>query len=115
MTPDEPTDEERLEELSQDNETPFRPTDVTIDDTVPLDDRDAQNQANSIPDDHPLTDTNIQPEETYDEGYAGSAEANEPNAGNAVTGYSPEKDKRNQSDGMPSTESTDDESIGSSS
>ena len=43
---------------------------------------------------HPATDSNMQPEEIYEEGVAGAAEATEPNAHNAVVDYHPETDQR---------------------
>lgn len=91
MLPDEPTDEERQEELPQDNETPFRPADPNPDPAAGVtNDPVAQAASDSTLDDtHPVTDTNVQPEEQYDEGVSGAAEAQEPNAGNAVTGFAP--------------------------
>ena len=81
--PDEPNTEEREEQLPQDGQTPFRPADDTDDPAVrPLDDT------------HQVTDTNLDPQEVYDEGYGGAAEAGEPNAGNTVVGYDPDADKR---------------------
>lgn len=88
MLPDEPTDEERQEELPQDNATPFRPADVSPGNPATQDDQDRIGQVSGIDDTHPATDTNMQPEEQYDEGVSGAAEAQEPNAGNAVTGFS---------------------------
>ena len=81
MPPDEPTEEERAEELPEDNGTPFQPADDTSDE---------------FDDTHPVTDSggDIQPEELYDEGVSGAVEASEPNAGNAVTDFNPP----NQSD-----------------
>ena len=79
MPPDEPNEEEKEERLPQDGPTPFRPAPSTKsnpqDDIPPLDDT------------HPTTDTNIQPEELYDEGVSGAAEAEDPTAGNDVTNY----------------------------
>jgi hypothetical protein len=97
MFPDDPVDEDRLEELPEDNQTPFRPADPSTDDSVPLDDV-SQAQASTLDDTHPVTDTNIDPQEQYDEGVSGAAEANEPNAGDAVVRY----DKPDQPDGNPS-------------
>ena len=74
MFPDEPTDEERLEELAEDNETPFRPAD---------------DNTETIPDDHPQTDTNVQPEEQYDEGVSGAAEVEDDSSQSAVADYNP--------------------------
>ena len=91
MLPDEPTDEERQEELPQDNGTPFQPAAPSPDPAGGAT-NDPVTQASSdstLDDTHPATDTNVQPEEQYDEGVAGAAEATEPNAGNAVTDYAP--------------------------
>jgi hypothetical protein len=89
MPPDEPNDEERLEELPEDNgETPFRPAAPARDDDLPADDT-GQTDDSQLDDTHPVTDTNIQPEELYDEGVSGAAEAGEPNAGDAVVDYTP--------------------------
>jgi len=83
MMPDEPTDEERQEQLPQDNETPFRPA-------APNPDPSVSTPTNAPLDDtHPVTDTNIQPSEQYDEGVSGAAEAAEPNAGNSVVSFTP--------------------------
>lgn len=90
MLPDEPTEEERQQELAEDNETPFQPAAP-----APADATTSGAQATTssqLPDDHPSTDTNIQPEELYDEGVSGAAEAEEPNSANAVTDYTPPKD-----------------------
>jgi hypothetical protein len=88
MLPDEPTDEERQEELPGDNGTPFRPADTPAGNPATQDDEDRIGQAAGIDDTHPATDTNMQPEEQYDEGVSGAAEAQEPNAGNSVTAFS---------------------------
>lgn len=91
MPPDEPTDEERQEQLPEDNETPFRPAAPTADPAAGTKD-DPLTQAasdNSIDDTHPVADTNQQPEEQYDEGIAGAAEAETPNTASQVAGYDP--------------------------
>ena len=103
VPPDEPTDEEKLEELDEDtNQTPFRPA---ADTDEPVIDPDAgelvptESEEQSIPssmrggidDTHPDTDSNLERDEQYDEGIAGAAEANEPNVGDAVIGYNPPK------------------------
>ena len=91
MLPDEPTDEERLQELPEDHETPFRPADPTRNPDTEADD-DSQPQK-PLDDTHPSTDSNIQREELYDEGISGAAEATEPNAGDNVAKYdTPPKD-----------------------
>jgi hypothetical protein len=91
MLPDEPNDEERQEQLPEDGQTPFRPADPPRDDTLPADDS-GQPPASTLDDTHPVTDTNIDPQEQYDEGIAGAAEAEEPNAANTVIGYEPPKE-----------------------
>ena len=47
-----------------------------------------------LDDTHPVTDSNLQAEEEYDEGISGAAEALEPLKGDAVVGYDPSKDQR---------------------
>jgi hypothetical protein len=90
MPPDEPTDEEKLEQLPEDGQTPFQPADPSRDDALPA---DAGGQpASDLDSTHPATDTNLQPEELYDEGVSGAAEADEPNTGNAVTGMTDDQD-----------------------
>lgn len=89
MPPDEPNDEEALEELPEDGDTPFRPA------TVARSDPDDQNldreaEESRVDDTHPSFDTDQQPEELYDQG----PNLDEPNAGNAVAGYDPTKDQR---------------------
>jgi hypothetical protein len=84
MQPDEPNAEERLQELPQDNGTPFQPAPPAPDDATQT---DQQVENARLDDTHQVTDTNIDPHELYDEGVSGAAEASEPNAGNAVVGY----------------------------
>lgn len=72
MPPDEPNDEEALEELPEDGETPFRP---------------ATNQADNA---YPSLDTDQDKTEIYQQGI----DLKEPNDGNTVKGYDPSKDKR---------------------
>jgi hypothetical protein len=91
MPPDEPTDEERLEELPEDNQTPFQPAAPARDDNLPAD--DSGQPTSDLDSTHPATDSNIQPEELYDEGVSGAAEADEPNSGNAVTGMTGDDDE----------------------
>lgn len=73
MPPDEPIDEEELEELPEDGETPFRPATKKGDDT------------------YPSTDDGMDSTELYQQGM----DIDEPNAGNSVEGYDPSKDRRN--------------------
>ena len=88
--PPDTNDEERLEELPEDNGTPFGPAAPSRDDTGALDD-DLQADDNKIDDTHPITDSgsDIDSQELYDEGIAGAVEAHEPNPGNDVVGYNP--------------------------
>ena len=84
--PQEPSDEERLEELPDDEGTPFGPpTEASRDpDAAPDDERQ---DAETLDDTHPATDSNIELEEVYERGIAGAAGASEPNAGDAVVSY----------------------------
>jgi len=94
MPPDEPNDEERLEQLPEDGQTPFSSADPARD---PDADADDDRQIEEILDDtHPDTDTDIQPEDVYEEGVEGATGVSEPNAGNAVVDYHPENDRRNK-------------------
>lgn len=88
----EPNDEERLEQLPQDGATPFAPADDSSDDAAL--DSDQREASRTLDDTHQVTDTNLDDQEVYDEGYSGAAEASEPNAGDAVIGYNPDADKR---------------------
>lgn len=90
MPPDEPVDEEELEELPEDGDTPFRPATDTRDD-LSDENLDREIEDTKADDTFPQRDTNQQPEELYDEGEGND----EPNAGNAVTGYDPDNDTRN--------------------
>ena len=85
MQPDEPNNEEELEKLPEDGATPFSPAGTSRDPSAPPDDPQQMTQA--LDDTHPTTDTNIEPEEAYDEGLSGAAEASEPNAGDDVVTY----------------------------
>lgn len=95
LMPDEPNREEREEKLPEDYDTPFRPADDAVDDPADQN-KDREHVAEKLDDTHPSTDTNIMPEEEYDEGVSGAAEASEPNAGNTVQGYDPSHDQRKQ-------------------
>jgi hypothetical protein len=96
MPPTEPNEEEKLQELPQDNQTPFSPA-VPPRDAAPA---DAAQPAPSLDPTHPSTDTNIQPEEVYEAGMPAAAEASEPNPNQAVIA---ETDPAN-----PSVDSPDD-------
>lgn len=93
MPPDEPNDEENLEKLPQDNETPFRPAEPSEGEasTIPPESRAGEDILDST---HPATDTNLQPEEAYDEGISGAAEASEPKPNDDVISYDRDKDTR---------------------
>jgi hypothetical protein len=80
--------------LPEDHDTPFSPPDSPRTDPTEAVQRDVA--AGQLSDTYPATDTNVQPEETYDEGLSGAAEASEPNAGNAVVDYNPEDDEREE-------------------
>ena len=93
LPPDEPNEEERLEKLSGDEETPFNPGGPIRDD----EERDSDDiRPQRLDDTHPSTDTDIEAEDVYEEGVAGAAGTEEPNAGNAVVNYDPDKDERKQ-------------------
>jgi hypothetical protein len=82
--------------LDEDNDTPFNDPDDPV--TDPTLDVDAKAQQGKLDPTHQATDsaTDIDSHQRYDEGLAGAAEASEPNAGNAVVDYDPEKDQRKQ-------------------
>ena len=84
-------DDQGLQPLPEDNDTPFSPPTDQINDME--DDIDREAEAN-FDDTHQVADSNIEAEEVYDEGLSGAAEATEPNAGNAVLDYDPSKDQR---------------------
>lgn len=92
MFPDEPTDEEKLEELPEDNEPPFRPATNSQGDPATSVPENRARQAD-LRDTHPATDTNIQPEELYEEGISGAAEVSAPNASDNVVRYNPPEDE----------------------
>jgi hypothetical protein len=81
------TDEAVTPALPEDHDTPFSPPDSPR--TDPGQEINREIAETTIPDTHQTTDTNIQPEEVYDEGESGGAEAVEPNAGNAVVDFHP--------------------------
>lgn len=100
MPPDEPNDEEELEELPEDNGTPFRPADDTgqavidpnANEQVPTLSEESSipsSEQGGVDDTHPQTDTNMSEQEWYDEGIPGAVGSGvgEPNADDAVIGY----------------------------
>ena len=95
------TDDQHLDEgdntiqpLEQDNTAPFSPPTDPIDDASA--DMDVRTESGQLDPTHQATDSagDIDSQQLYDEGLAGAAEAQEPNAGNAVTGYDPASDER---------------------
>ena len=98
MPPDEPNDEEQLEELPEDDETPFRPADDTDKNVVDPDADEewpTESEESSIPssekggvdDTYPQTDTGMPEQGIYDAGISEASGASEPNAGDTVIGY----------------------------
>lgn len=98
MLPDEPNDEEQLEEEPEDNDTPFRPADdldeAVIDpdageewSTVSEESSITNSERGRVDDTRPETDTGVQLEELYDSGIEGATGARNPNAGDTVIGY----------------------------
>lgn len=84
-----------IQPLPEDNDTPFSPPDSPVNDTTDQTvGREVENT--KLDSTHQATDsaTNIDPHEEYDEGLSGAAEAGEPNAGNTVVDYDPDKDQR---------------------
>jgi len=77
--------------FSADYESPFSiSTDQSFD---PAEELHMQIKNQKLDPTHPKTDAagDIDSTQAYNEGLAGAAEASEPNAGNCVTGYRPEK------------------------
>lgn len=89
MPPDEPNEEEALEKLPEDYDTPAAPATPVRDDPNDQNlDREMFGERQTK--DHPSEDTDQDFAEIYNEG----TEVQEPNAGNAVEGYDPKKDQR---------------------
>lgn len=86
--------ESLINPLPEDNAAPFTAASDGVND--PTADIDARTQDGGLDPTHQATDnaTDIDSHQLYDEGLAGAAEASEPNAGNAVVDYDPEKDER---------------------
>ncbi|MDB5185088.1 MAG: hypothetical protein JWN38_896 [Candidatus Saccharibacteria bacterium] len=79
--------------LPQDNGTP---TDLPVDPISDMtDDEDRREASGQLDDTHQATDGDLDSTELLDEGLSGAAEAEEPNAGNAVVDFHPE-DTQNQ-------------------
>ena len=98
MGPDEPNDEEEIEKLPEDYNTPFSPPDgVSRDPVTPFEDAAAQHS--SLDDTHPATDSNIEREEVYDAGLETAASVDEePNVGNTVVGWHKPEQKKTDDD-----------------
>ncbi len=89
MPPDEPNDEEALEELPQDGNAPaHEATDSRSDLGDQNLDREIKGERSGK--ERPERDTDQDSAEIYDEG----TDVEEPNAGNTVEGYDPSKDQR---------------------
>lgn len=86
MPPDEPTEEERQQELPEDNQTPFNPAAPQRSDDLPVD--DADQPTGDVDDTHPSTDTDVQPEEVYESGVGPAAGVEDPGPG-AVADFTP--------------------------
>jgi hypothetical protein len=86
MPPDEPNDEEKLEELEEDNQTPFSAPDPSREDPA-ISEQDSEDQftAPKKNDDRPLTDDLMDTTEYYNEGVS----TDEPNQGNSVVDFKP--------------------------
>lgn len=78
--------DDNIKPLPEDNDPPFSPPSPPVDD-------DDDDMPDKLDDTHPATDTNIQPEEVYEEGLSGAAEVKEPSEKEATGNYSPEEDK----------------------
>lgn len=90
MLPDEPNDEERLEELPGDEgQTPFTPAGASRDDAAEPD-SDRQVEELDEDDTEPVKDTDVDATEIYQQGQeqVGS------NQGSDVVGYDPDSDQR---------------------
>lgn len=91
MPPDEPTDEERIEELPEDHQTPFNPAASTN-----ADDQDGDSDWDGTPAaaaQHPDTDSNMDIDQVYDEGIVdASQQPVDDLTRDNVTGYTPPDD-----------------------
>lgn len=67
MLPDEPSDEEALQELPQDGDTPFTPAHDVADNPDAQDPLDRV-ERHKFDDTHPSTDDKLDSQELYDEG-----------------------------------------------
>ena len=92
MLPDEPNDEEKLEQLPGDGQTPFRPAAPGRDDSI-LPDNSAQ-PGQPFDNTQPRTDTDVDQQELYDAGEESAVGgADDPHDDTTVTGYNqPDQD-----------------------
>ncbi len=90
---DDTVDDSTINPLPQDGPTPFSPADPVSDEVGGTEVERAE-EVQRLDDTHPVTDTNIQPEEVYEEGLPGAAEASEPNDPDFVERYDPDNDHR---------------------
>jgi len=89
LPPDEPIDEEKLEILPDDYDTPFslpveREVDIADEGEVPL-------ERPELDSTHPMTDSDLDETDLYNEGIAGAAGVSEPNPDDTVISYHPPK------------------------
>jgi hypothetical protein len=93
VQPDESINEDRIEQLPQDGETPFQPADPNPSTTGNTTDPLVQGTDTELPDDHPATDASMDETELYDEGISGAAEVEDQSNQSAVTGLVSEDDE----------------------
>lgn len=89
MQPNEPTQEERLEELPEDNGTPFQPADPNPSATGSTTDPLVASEGAELPIDHPSTDASVDSAELYDEGVSGAVEVEDTSGQSAVADFTP--------------------------
>lgn len=90
MQPDEPNQEERLEQLPQDGQTPFQPADPNPSVTGSSDPITQDITSADLPTDHPATDADLDSHELYDEGVSGATEVEDNSGQTAVTDFNPD-------------------------
>ncbi len=105
MPPKEPNDEERLEELPDDYDTPFNIPDEAREIVAGPDNE--LYMTSKLGATHPATDSGLELAELYDEGLSGAAEAAEPNIGDMVIGYQPVQNMTRRDKAMATTKQRD--------
>lgn len=81
--------------LPNDGDTPFsEPDEQPSDEVSDFFDVELREEERKLEDTHPVTDTNIDKTEWYQEGLEGAAEAEQPNSKDKVTDYDSEDDQR---------------------